>query len=335
MKTLTVHLNENSYPVYVGHSLLSQVGTLFDLNRRVLIVTDDGVPAGYAKQVEQAASEGTVVTLPQGEGTKTLDSAKLLLQTMMAKGFTRHDCVVAVGGGVVGDLAGFVAATYMRGVDFYNVPTTVLSQVDSSVGGKTGVNLNHIKNIVGAFKQPRAVLADSALLQTLPPRQISAGLAEAVKMAMTFDRELFSLFEEGRYQEHLTEIIARSIAIKSAVVEKDEKETGLRKVLNFGHTLGHGIESLGLGYYHGECVALGMLPMTAPALRPRLLAVLKALSLPTSCDCDKDAVLRAVAHDKKGRGERITAVTVEEVGQFRLRDLTLAELSSLFFEKEL
>ena len=331
MKTLHVNLGENSYNVYVGSGLLDTASELFDLDRRVLIVTDDGVPSEYAKRLAAQCRYAVTVTVPQGEGSKTMDTVTLLLRKMMEECFDRHDCVVAVGGGVVGDLAGFTASCYMRGVDFYNVPTTVLSQVDSSVGGKTGVNLDGIKNIVGAFKQPRGVIADSSLLSSLPKRQVSNGLSEAVKMALAFDAELFESFEKGVSTVSLEDVIARSIAIKIAVVEQDERESGLRRVLNFGHTVGHGIESLGLGYYHGECVALGMLYMCSDEVRKRLVPVLESLGLPVKADFDREAVLEAISHDKKSVSGGVNAVTVDRVGAFEIKKFTDGELRQLVF----
>lgn len=331
MKTLTVNLGENSYNIYVGCGLLKDASRLFDLNRRVLIVTDDGVPKEYSKILAAQCASSVVMTLPQGEKSKTLDSIALLLRQMMAHGFDRKDCVVAVGGGVIGDLSGFAASCYMRGIDFYNIPTTVLSQVDSSVGGKTGVNLDGIKNIVGAFKQPKGVIADRELLSTLPRRQISNGLSEAVKMAMTFDSSLFELFEKKNADECLEEIISKSIAIKISVVEKDEKEAGLRKVLNFGHTVGHGIESLGLGYYHGECVALGMLPMCSEGVRERLIKVLEKLGLPTDAFFDREAALSAISHDKKSSNGKISAVFVKNIGSFDIKSTSAEELKALIY----
>ena len=321
MKTLHIHLGADSYDIAVGHGLLAHVGERFDLDRKVLIVTDDGIPVSYAETVRRQCREGHIVTLRQGEESKTMLSVTELCRTMMLNGFHRGDAVVAVGGGVMGDLAGFTAASYMRGVDFYNIPTTVLSQVDSSVGGKTGVNLDHIKNIIGAFKQPKGVIADIDLLHTLPPRQVANGLAEAVKMAATFDLSLFEGFERDELLP-MAEIIARSISLKIAVVEQDEKEAGLRKVLNFGHTLGHGIESLGLDYYHGECVALGMLPMCSEEVKVRLTAVLERLGLPTRAVFDPEAAMQAVAHDKKAGGNTVSSVLVDTLGSFRFAKLT-------------
>ncbi len=336
--TLTVKTSKGSYPITVERGALARVGTLLELSRRVLIVTDDGVPAEYAATVAAASLHPTVVTLPAGEGTKSLAVFESLLSTMLKAGFTRHDCVVAVGGGVVGDLSGFVAASYMRGVDFYNVPTTLLSQVDSSIGGKVAVNLDGIKNSVGAFYPPRAVVIDPDVLKTLPARQISAGLAEVVKMAATHDKALFSLLESDGWQSAMDGVILAALKIKKAVVEEDETEKGLRRVLNFGHTVGHGIEAeAGLearksGFYHGECVALGMLPMCSAAVRERLLSVLKRLALPTDCTLSKEKVLNAITHDKKAESDGVAAVIVDEIGAFRFETLSREAFSARIAE---
>jgi 3-dehydroquinate synthetase len=227
-----------------------------------------------------------------------------------------------VGGGVVGDLAGFAASAYMRGIDFYNIPTTLLSQIDSSIGGKTAINFGGVKNVVGAFYQPKKVLIDPCLLASLPDRQIANGLAEALKVALTSDGELFSILEEGNIEKELDEIIRRSLLVKKAVVEQDEREAGLRRVLNFGHTVGHGIESTNKeGLYHGECVALGMLPMLGEALRPRVVCVLRALGLYRTPDYDWDKIRAAMLHDKKADGATVSVVTVEEIGSFRIEKM--------------
>ena len=253
---------------------------------------------------------------------------------MIEYGFTRSDVVVAVGGGVVGDLAGFVAASYMRGVDFYNIPTTVLSQVDSSIGGKVAIDFKGYKNIVGAFYPPKAVVIDSDTLNTLPERQISNGLAEAVKMAMTSDEKLFRLFETQDIMASIDNIIEASLKIKRFVVEQDEKETGLRKILNFGHTLAHAIESENnmQNYYHGECVALGMLPMCSVAERKRLVNVLKKLDLPYEVKCNTEKIIEAMRHDKKMSGDEITVVYVDKIGEFKMRTIPFSVLATEFKE---
>ena len=326
--TLTVNLPHTKYDIIIEHGSLSKAADYLNLNRRVLIVTDSGVPAQYANTIASLSQEAKIVVVPQGEDSKSLAMYEKLLKTMLEEDFTRKDCVVAVGGGVVGDLAGFTAASYMRGVDFYNIPTTLLSQVDSSIGGKTAVNFCGIKNIVGAFYQPKRVLIDPDVLTTLPKRQIANGLSEALKMSLTFDLELFRIFEEESIEENLDTIITRSLMIKKNVVEQDEKESGLRKVLNFGHTIGHGIESEEElhGLYHGECVALGMIPMCSPEIRARLIPILEKLSLPTKGNFDPEKALAAMLHDKKSEKDFITVVTVDTIGSFQMKQLNKDEL---------
>ncbi len=326
---MTIHLNlpQNGYDIILERGVLARAKEHLNLNRRVLVVTDEGVPAQYAQTVAAQCKQATVVTVAQGEGSKTFHVFEQLCRTLLEEGFTRTDCVVAVGGGVVGDLSGFAAASFMRGIDFYNIPTTVLSQVDSSIGGKVAINLEHVKNIIGAFHQPKCVLIDPEVLSTLPARQMANGLAEAVKMSLTSDRELFELFERGDVMQSIDLVIERSLRIKKSVVEQDERETGLRKILNFGHTLGHGIEAFAHehGLYHGECVALGMLSHCAPEVRERLLRVLTSLSLPTALPYELEPMLQAVSHDKKCAGDDVSAIYVPRVGEFEIKKLPLDE----------
>lgn len=329
---ISVKTANSAYDVIVERGALHKAGAYLSLRRRVLIVTDTGVPAAYAKAVAGACKQPVLLTIPQGEQSKCMETYALLLETLVKNDFTRTDCVVAVGGGVVGDLAGFAASTYMRGVDFYNVPTTVLSQVDSSIGGKTAIDFMGLKNIVGAFYPPKRVLIDPDTLTTLPARQIANGLAESVKMALTSDAELFALLETGDLQDAavLDEVIARSLAIKKQVVEQDERESGVRKILNFGHTLAHAWESVNAldTYYHGECVAAGMVPMCAPAVRERLVPVLERLQLPTRLAGDTQALIRACRHDKKMTDEDITVVHVPEIGQYTLQTIPFSTLET-------
>lgn len=323
-----VNLPLGSYNITIERGVLKKAGTVLNLDRKVLIITDSGVPSEYAKTVAAQCRTPFIETVSMGEESKSLAVFEKLCKALLEHGFTRSDCVVAVGGGVCGDLSGFVAASYMRGIDFYNIPTTVLSQVDSSVGGKTAVNFMGVKNIIGAFYQPKAVLIDPDTLKTLTERHFSNGLAEAVKMSLTFDEKLFELFENADAHENIESIIERSVVLKRNVVEQDEKESGLRKVLNFGHTMGHAIESteeLG-GLYHGECVALGMLPMCSPEIRERLKAVLKKLNLPTEYKGDMEKLISAASHDKKFSGEKVTVITLPEIGNFKMEEWSTAEL---------
>lgn len=332
---IPVSLGAQSYDITVEPGVLSRAGELLNLDRRVLVVTDSGVPRGYAEAVADCCRQAQICTLPAGESSKNPDSYTRLLREMLGMEMDRGDCVVAVGGGMVGDLAGFAAATYMRGIDFYNIPTTLLSQVDSSIGGKTAVDLDGVKNIVGAFHQPRAVLIDTDTLATLPRREIAAGLAESVKMATTCDAELLSRIENGTdLAAELPEIITRSLAIKARVVEQDPGEKGLRRVLNFGHTIGHAIESCARGaLLHGECVALGMLPMCSSALRPRLTKILEKCGLPTRTEFTAGDLMPYLLHDKKARAGAVTVVWVEQPGSFRLETRTPEEILKRWEER--
>ncbi len=316
---IRVDLGRDGYDILLQPGILSQAGQYLQLQRKVLLVTDDGVPPAYVEQVAACCREPAVVTLPQGEASKSMESYQRLLAVLLEKGFGRGDCVTAVGGGMVGDLSGFAAATYMRGVDFYNIPTTFLSQVDSSIGGKTAVDFQGVKNAVGAFHQPKKVLIDPEVLQTLDKRQFHAGVAESIKMALTFDADLFRLLcdgkeDWGRWQE----IIGRSLLVKKKVVESDPQEKGLRRALNFGHTVGHAIESHAQGkLLHGECVALGMTLMCGPAVLPQLEKALAKYALPRHIQATAADLMPYLLHDKKmDAGGYVTGVYVEQIGQF-------------------
>ena len=332
--TLNVNLGERSYPITVGHDLINSANEYFDLDRKVFIITDSGVPCRYAEALRSVCKPATVYTVAEGEGSKSLSTLEAVLTAMADAELGRSDCVVAVGGGVVGDLGGFAASVYMRGIDFYNVPTTLLSQVDSSIGGKTAVNLGGIKNIVGAFKQPKGVIVDTDTLKTLPERHLMNGLAEAIKMATTSDAELFAKMEsldKADIYNNIEEIIVGALKIKKHVVENDECENGLRKILNFGHTLGHGIEAdAGLGtLYHGECVAIGMIPVAFGESQTRLLNVLKKFGLPTEYQGNIDSALRYVIHDKKCSGGVISVIVSEKIGTHAIKSMSVEEFKNL------
>ena len=335
---LTMNLGARSYDIILKRGCLSNLYQFTDLtHRKVFILTDSGVPEQYAQTVLAQCAQGTVYTVPQGEGSKCLKTYAAVLQAMLAAGLTRRDLLVAVGGGVGGDLGGFCAASYMRGIDFVNCPTTTLSQIDSSIGGKTGLDLSDTKNIVGAFWQPRAVLIDPDTLATLPRRQFHNGLAEAVKAGLIADPALFELFETGDIDADIETIIYRSLLVKKKIVEADEREAGARRALNFGHTIGHGIEAVkGVrgrrtnGLYHGECVALGMLPMIEDRkLQKRARAVLRRLELPVRTGLDKQKVLAQMQHDKKGGGDTITVIRVPGLGCWRADTIPMSELPAL------
>lgn len=328
---IPVHSDQRDYNIYLERGALKKAGEYLNLDRKALVVTDSGVPEIYPRTVSSFCKAPVAVCIEQGEKSKNFDNFKYLLSVMLENGFTRSDCVVAVGGGVVGDLSAFAASCYMRGIDFYNIPTTLLSQVDSSIGGKAAIDFEGVKNIVGAFKQPNGVLIDPDTLETLDLRQKSAGLAEAIKMAVTSDEKLLELIENTEdFEGDLTEIIRRALMIKKDVVEKDPTEQGLRKVLNFGHTAGHAIESFSDGkLLHGECVALGMLPVCGEKLRPRVKAALEKYLLPCEITQTADELMPFIMHDKKKSSSFITVVMSDEAGSFRFEKMTAGEIKSL------
>lgn len=320
---IPVNADNGCYDIVLERGSLKKAGQLLELDRRVLVVTDEGVPPEYAECVASRCREPVVVTVPRGEGSKSFEQLERLLSAMLEASFTRGDCVVAVGGGVVGDLSGFAASCYMRGIDFYNIPTTLLAQVDSSVGGKTAVNFGGVKNIVGAFYQPKKVIIDPETLKTLERRQLMAGLAEAVKMAATSSAALFEIIEKSEdLDADLPEIIRRSLCIKRDVVEQDPKENGLRRILNFGHTVGHAVEGFNKGrLLHGECVALGMPPMCSGEALERVTKVLKKYGLPTEIEQSADELMPYLKHDKKMTANSVKVVLVDKIGQFRICDM--------------
>ena len=324
--TLTMDLGKSSYDITIERSALSRAGEIFDLDRKVLVVTDSGVPYKYSQTLASQCRESYVVVVEQGEINKSIVSYTYISKMLLKYGFTRTDAIVAVGGGVVTDLAGFAASTYMRGIDFYNVPTTLLSQIDASIGGKVAIDFGGVKNIIGAFYQPKGVIIDPELLSSLSRRQLFNGAAEAVKMAITFDPELFTIFEQGRFLTEIDSVIEKSLIIKKRVVEEDEREKGLRRVLNFGHTVGHAVESASSGkLLHGEAVSVGMIPMCDFGIRGRVTNTLAMLGLPISTNVEFTKAIQYIAHDKKADGSSINVVYATDIGSFEIRKMPVDE----------
>ena len=320
---LPVKMNDFNYDVVIEKGCINHVNEYLDLNRKVLILTDSLVPSDYANIVKEKSKEGYIYTIASGEVSKSFENYGKILDYLVEHQFSRTDCIVAVGGGVVGDLAGFVASTYMRGITFYNIPTTLLSQVDSSIGGKTAIDKCGIKNIVGAFYPPHKVLIDTDLLKTLDDRQLHSGLVEAIKMGLTNDQELFDLIKNSNNLfDDIETIVTKALMVKKMIVEADPKEKGLRRVLNYGHTIGHAIES-STKYLHGECVGLGMLYFASFDVRKEIKEVLEKYKLPISHNVDNKILYDYICLDKKRSGNKITIVYVEEKGNFKFLNIEL------------
>ena len=338
MKTLTVSLPGRSYDILIERGLLDRAGehcrAVLPKADKLFVVTDSTVGPLYLKRIipplEAAGFETAICEVPAGEGAKCAGELTRLWECMMDFGLTRTDAVIALGGGVVGDLAGFAAATILRGVDFIQIPTTLLSQVDSSVGGKVAIDLDHGKNLAGAFWQPKLVLMDPDTLDTLPDATFADGMAEVIKYGCIFDRTFFDFLAQRpsrtQLMEEIEHILYKCCDLKRIVVEEDERDTGKRMLLNFGHTLGHAYELA--GHYetwtHGQAVAAGMvraaglgekLGVTPAGTAEAIAKVLVPLGLPTEIPCTMEEYAAAVGLDKKGAGADISLILLEEMGR--------------------
>lgn len=348
MTTLNVDLGERSYPIIIDSDALSS-GVLSEWvsGKKVCIVTSQTIADLYLDKVAAsiADSELSVVLLPEGEQFKTLETLQVVFDAALENKLNRSSLFIALGGGVTGDMTGFAAACYQRGIDFIQIPTTLLSQVDSSVGGKTGVNHPLGKNMIGAFHQPKGVLVDVATLDSLPDRELSAGMAEVIKYGLIYDVEFFSWLEKNmqklvsRDEAALIYAISRSCEIKAAVVSEDETESGVRAILNFGHTFGHSIESnMGYGkWLHGEAVAVGMIMAVDLSARQgfideawvgRSKDLIKLAGLPTEAPAalSVDQFLESMSVDKKNITGSIRLVLLERVGKAIISDSYDSEL---------
>ena len=339
---IRVH-TDPAYAVTIGPGLLKDCGRrLRELMPpcHAAVVTDSTVGPLYLEAVteslEAAGFAVSAYAFPAGEGSKNLSTLSDILEFLAEARLTRSDCLVALGGGVAGDMAGFAAACYLRGIRCVQLPTTLLSAVDSSVGGKTAIDLKAGKNLAGAFLQPAAVLCDTDCLGTLPPAVFADGAAEAVKTGVLCDERLFALFEDGTLRADPAEVIARCVAYKAGVVERDEREQGERKLLNLGHTAGHAIEKCsGYTIPHGHAVAAGLAIMARAAerlgwtqepLAARICGCLVKNALPVSAEYSPEALAEAALADKKRAGDAITIVVPKKIGLCELKKMPVAEL---------
>ena len=348
MKKIIVELGDRSYPIYAGNDLLSKTNLLAEniRSKQLMVVSNTTIAPLYLEKLMQSlqglASEGleiNSVILPDGEQYKTLDAVNDIITALLGKRYSRNCCLLALGGGVVGDITGFAAACYQRGVDYIQLPTTVLAQVDSSVGGKTGVNHAAGKNMIGAFHQPRAVIADTSVLETLDDREVSAGFAEVVKYGLIRDAKFFDWLEDNiekllnRDADALAYIIEQSCNNKAEVVAEDEMESGIRAILNLGHTFGHAIET-GLGYgkwLHGEAIALGMLMAAdlshrmgwvSEDITDRIEKMLVKLNLPVALpdDLDPEKMRELMSVDKKAKDGMLFLILLKGIGEAVVTD---------------
>ena len=345
MRKVRVALGEESYDILIGYGLEKELQSFVQesgFSKQAMLVTDSNVGPLYGEKVRAILEAGglhvSVVTIPAGESSKSLAVAEKLYTRAIELGLDRKSPIFALGGGVVGDLAGFIAATYMRGVPFVQLPTSLLAQVDSSVGGKVAVNHALGKNLIGAFYQPKGVFMDLSMMASLPKREIATGLGEIIKYGIIYDADFFAYLEQhadavlALEREAAVHMIARSCEIKAAVVSEDEKESGLRRILNFGHTMAHAIEKETgyLRYNHGEAVAIGMigaadiserLGMVSADDVARVEALVTRMQLPTKAEgCTVDAMYRDIFHDKKTINGKVNWVLMQGIGKVTCRN---------------
>lgn len=326
---LTVRQPSSSYPVFIRHGLIDRLDELVRQSSRAsaaVVLTSAEVAHIVGPRL---AFAGEPILVPDGESAKTLEVAQSVISAMLERGLQRDTVLVAVGGGSVGDLGGFVASVFLRGIDVIQVPTTLLAMLDSSIGGKTGVNHPAGKNLIGTIWPPRAVISDLDLLVSMPERQLKSGLLEALKCGVIADPALFGLLESGHLSPGdlpLGEIVRRAVAVKASVIEHDERDADARRLLNYGHTIGHGLEAaLGFsGLTHGEAVGWGMIAANAVATRLGLItreaataidAVVRRVGIPPLGDLDAENVMEAIEHDKKFAGGRRVMVLPRSVGE--------------------
>ncbi len=344
-QTITVGLGERSYAISIGKGVVERLGDALreaEIARRYAVISDDRVAALYGQRVLDILGRTGIVaellTFPHGEASKHLATVGALASRLAERGFDRGDGLIALGGGVTGDITGFLASIYMRGIPFVQVPTSLLAQVDSSVGGKTGVDLPEGKNLIGTFYQPRAVFIDTDVLHTLPHDEFLGGMAEVIKYGASIDAEFFAWLDENRAAilaldpAAIVPMIRRCCEMKAAVVEQDEREGGLRRILNFGHTIGHAVEAAsGYQLIHGFAVAIGMRAVAElavrsgiaePAVAETIARLLEAYNLPVAIPPGQDrATLRRYLNtDKKTRGGRVFFVLPERIGKVRITD---------------
>ena len=330
---ITINNLNKEYPIVLMKNSLNNLKEYFNVKAKSIVITDDLVPNLYIENVLAQLDNAYLYVIKHGEKNKTIDTVTSILEFMLEKDFDRYSQVIALGGGLVGDLSGFVASIYNRGIKFINIPTTTLAMVDSSIGGKVAVNLNDTKNIIGAFYNPEVVVIDTNVLTTLSKRHYFNGLVEALKMGLCLNEDLYNIFKKD-IDANLDEIIKLSIETKKMIVEKDAKEGNIRKVLNFGNTIGHAIESTYLDeIYHGEAVALGMLYFIEDAfLKEEVKEILVKMNINVLKDINKNNLLNYLKHDKKKINDLITIVKLNSLENFEFVKYSLDEVFQIILE---
>lgn len=321
------------YSIIIKKNSLRELSNLFSLDyKKVLIVTDDNIPLEYIEDVKSNFDYVNVLVLPHGENTKSIENYLKIQETLLNNNFSRKDLVIALGGGVIGDLVGFACSTYKRGIEYINIPTSSLSMIDSSIGGKTAINYKHYKNMIGSFYPAKGVLIDFSLLKSLPKRQLNNGLVEALKAGYIFDKTIIDEFKKEELD--IESIIIKSIMVKKHFVENDEKEESIREILNYGHTIGHALESI-YGFsdklYHGEAVGIGMMLINDDPLE--VASFLKKLEIHFDGEIDVEQIIEFIKNDKKMHNEKIDLIKVNKEDGGYIESISIEELKKIIVKE--
>ncbi len=328
MKIIDISIKDYPYKVYIDRSLLLNIDNYIDVNRQIVIITDDFIPKIYLNTIKDKMNNPLIFEVPQGETSKSMEIVYSIIDEMIKSEITRKCLIIALGGGVIGDLAGFIASIYMRGVDFIQIPTTLLSQIDSSIGGKVGINATNMKNAIGSFYHPQMVLIDPNTLKTLSVREYNNGVAEMIKYGMIADKSLFNDLLQTNISENIEYYIEKCINIKKHLVLKDLFDKGERQLLNFGHTIGHAIEKYSnYNLLHGESISIGMALMSKNYKHYDLLIkILQKHSLPFEYEYNKEKIFNYIKTDKKASKEMINIILVKEIGKSFIEPIKITEI---------
>jgi 3-dehydroquinate synthase len=326
MKTISISSKQKNYDIIIKDNLLEKMGDYLDVNKFYIIIADDQIPSQYINLVKKTCINNLFISFPSGEKSKSFEQYERIISILQENNVSRDSCILALGGGVTGDLSGFIASTYLRGIDLIQIPTTLLAQIDSSVGGKVAINTNKAKNSVGSFYAPSLVLIDPTTLNTLSERNFNNGMAEMIKYGMIHSKKIFYEMLNNDVKKDLEYYIYQSLIIKKHYVESDEFDKGLRQILNYGHTYGHAYEAYYKfeKYFHGEGIALGMLDVCENTdIKEELLKILTKFSLPTVDSVEKTALLPFIKKDKKQTKDYLNLIVVEKIGNATIKKVVL------------
>ena len=324
----TIQSSRFAYDIYIKNDILDNLNSYLDNDKNYVIISDDNIPEYITNKVKNQINNYEFITFSEGEKSKSLNEYSRLITKLLQAGVTRDTMLIALGGGVTGDLVGFVSSTLFRGLEYIQIPTTLLSQIDSSVGGKVAINIDDFKNVVGSFYPPRLVLIDPVVLKTLSPRQFNNGMAEMIKYGMIYSEELFNFLRDNNPNSNLEKLIHDCIKIKQKFVEEDEFDNNKRHLLNFGHTYGHAYEAYYnfKKYLHGEAVALGMMKVVDEKVKKELKEVLTKYNLPYEDELDNKELKKYIKMDKKAKTEAIDIVKVDNIGNAYIKKTKIDDL---------